>query len=87
MAEPQRLDPATLSHPELSDLVAALNESSLGFLLVEVTQEVKRRLAPDPSEPDSCEDEDALSPQRRPHPQLIRALRTVLMELTENDTG
>ena len=85
--EPQHLDPATLSHPELSDLVAALSESSLGFLLVEVTQEVKRRLTPNPREPDTGEDEDAPPPQRRPHPQLVRALRTAMMELTENDIG
>ncbi len=79
--EPRRSDPTALTNPELSDLVAALTESSLGFLLVEVVHEVKRRLvSPEPSE-----DEEAAPAIHQPNPQLLRALRTAMMELNDSD--
>jgi hypothetical protein len=80
-AEPVRFEITALTNPELSELVAALTESSLGFLLVEVVQEVKRRLSP----AEACDDDEAAPAARRPNPQLLRALRTATLELSENE--
>ena len=79
-AEPVRLDAAALSNPELADLVTGLTDSSLGFLLIEVVHEVKRRLMPT----ELSEDDDDSTP-RRPNPQLLRAVRTATLELTEGE--
>ncbi len=77
--EPFRLDASALSHPDLSDLVTALTDSSLGFLLITVVHEAKRRLTPD----ETSDAEDPASTAGKPNPQLLRALRTVMMELIE----
>ena len=76
---PSRLDPDSLTHPDLSDLVGGLAPSSLAFLLVETVREARRRL-----EPEAPEDEDATTAYR-PNPVLVRALRTVLLDLTESE--
>ncbi len=71
-----RLDAAALTRPDLSDLVRDLSEPNLGFLLVEAAREVKRRLIPDDRE----EYQDSA-----PNPQLLRAVRSVIAELAENE--
>lgn len=72
-----RIDAASLTRPDLCDLVRDLAEPSLGFLLVEAAREVKRRLAPD-------DPEDSEMPPE-PNPQLLRAIRSTVTELAEGE--
>ena len=72
-----KVDAASLSRPDLSDLVRDLAEPSLGFLLLEAAREAKRRLVPDDPE------ESELTPE--PSPQLLRAIRSVVAELAEEE--
>ena len=74
---PLRIDAASLTRPDLCDLVRDLAEPSLGFLLVEAAREVKRRLAPD-------DPEDQETPPE-PSPQLLRAIRSTVSELAEGE--
>ena len=76
---PPRLDPGTLTHPDLSDLVGALPESSLAYLLVQTVREARRRL-----EPTAPEDDESPA-DYSPSPLLVRALKTVLLDLTESE--
>ncbi len=74
-----RVDAASLTRPDLCDLVRDLTEPSLGFLLVEAAREVKRRLVPDDPE------ESGLEAPPEPSPQLLRAIRSVVSELAEGE--
>ncbi len=79
---PRRIDATALTHPDLSDLVSALSDPSLAFLLVTTIREARQRLTAQESDaPD--DEEEAIGHQ--PNPLLIRALRTALMDLTESD--
>lgn len=78
---PARVDVAALSNPDLDELVRALSEPSLAFLLIEAAREVKRRLSPDE---EASEDEEGAD-SRAPHPALPRAVRAVLSELGGED--
>ena len=73
-----RVDVTALSRPDLSDLVHDLSEASLSFLLVEAAREVKRRLVTEDTE---TETETAAAPSL----QLLRAIRTVVAELAEEE--
>ena len=71
-----RVDVAALSRPDISDLVHELSEASLSFLLVEAAREAKRRLVLDDPEAETAAE---------PSPQLLRAIRTVVAELAEEE--
>ncbi|HYD30469.1 MAG TPA: hypothetical protein VEB64_06375 [Azospirillaceae bacterium] len=69
-------DPAKVSNPELADLVAALPDVRLSYLVVEAARELKRRISPSPWE-------DEGEPPREPNPSLLRATQLIMSELTE----
>jgi len=79
-AAPVRVDAAALTNPELGDLVRALGEPSLAYLLVEALREARNRL-----NPGDRFDEGEEGGGFEPSPALLRALRTVQAELAEGE--
>lgn len=78
---PPAFDPAALSNPELRALVQALPDQRLAHLLIEAARELKRRAAPDRSDPDG---DDGDMPQE-PNQALLRAARQAVGELSGDD--
>lgn len=77
------IDPAALSNPELADLIIALSDVSLSFLLIEAVREVRRRLS-QPEWADADADAEGEGEARaEPNPSLLRAARRAVTELTE----
>ncbi|MEI8397202.1 MAG: hypothetical protein WCF85_20960 [Rhodospirillaceae bacterium] len=79
-AGPVRVDAAALTNPELAELVRDLSDGSLAYLLIATVRDATRRLSPDERE-DEAEDRDNAG-GAEPHPALMRAVKTVLSELT-----
>lgn len=71
------VDAASLTNPELADLIAALSDVRLSFLLVEATRALKRRIQPQPWDDEGEPGE--------PNPSLLRAAQAIVAELTEEE--
>lgn len=74
-------DPATLTNPELAELLHGLPDLRLSYLLVEAVRELKRRVSPPAWEDGDGDAHGAESPP--PNPSLLRAAQLVVAELTD----